>query len=135
MTIEEAQLEPYKSTLPYDRVQFKTYDNVILRGNWYTSKSVSGRAPVVIFVQGIGLLKEQYLENWFKHVLKAGYHVLTYDHRSFGSSDGTPRHTFNWLGQAEDFVDAVSYVVGRDDVKHDSVFCWGIAHGGGALGM
>jgi hypothetical protein len=58
MTIEEAQLEPYKSTLPYDRVQFKTYDNVILRGNWYTSKSVSGRAPVVIFVQGIGLLKE-----------------------------------------------------------------------------
>ena len=134
-SISPALLRPYETILRYQRVQFPTYDGTILRGNFYNCKNATSRCPVVIFCHGIGLLKEQYLENWFKHVLGAGYHVLAYDHRSFGHSDGLPRHTFDWFGQAEDFIDAVTYVTARGDVRADGIFAWGIAHAGGVIAM
>lgn len=143
MSTATARLATYTSTLPYERVEFPTFDGTILRGNFYhhtatsttaTSPS-SSPAPTVIFIHGLGLLKEQYLQNWITPTLAAGYHVLAYDHRSFGDSDGAPRGTFDWAGQAEDFVDAVSYVVGRAEVSWDRVFGWGVAHAGGVLAM
>jgi dienelactone hydrolase len=82
MSGASAQLQPYKSILPYKRVEFTTYDFTTLRGNLYYAAQGPNRAPIVIFVHGIGLLKEQYLENWFRYFLQAGYHILTYDNRS-----------------------------------------------------
>lgn len=135
MSSPSAQLRPYDSILPYRRVEFPTYDGTILRGNLYLASRAHGPAPLVIFCHGLGLLKEQYLENWFKHVLNAGYHVLSYDHRSFGDSEGLPREKFDWFGQAEDFIDAVTYVRSLPEVKKDKVFGWGVAHAGGLIAM
>ena len=130
-----AQLKPYDSILPYKRVEFPTYDGTTLRGNLYHAPSAQNRAPIVIFVHGLGLVKEQYLENWFKHCLQAGYHVLTYDHRSFGDSDGAPRNNFNWVGQTEDFIDVVTYARSLPEVIDDKVFAWGVAHAGGIVAL
>jgi uncharacterized protein len=130
-----ASLQPYETLLPFKRLEFPTYDGTILRGNFYHGENTSGPAPTVIFVHGIGLLKEQYLENWFKYVLEVGYHVFTYDHRSFGDSDGVPRDGFNWTGQAEDFIDALTFVRNLPEVKEDKVFGWGVAHAGGLIAM
>jgi hypothetical protein len=135
MSGASAQLEPYKSMLPYKRVEFTTYDSTTLRGNLYYAAQAPRRAPIVIFVHGIGLLKEQYLENWFRHFVQAGYHVLTYDNRSFGQSDGLPRENFDWILQAEDFIDAVTYARGLAEVDPDKVFGWGVAHAGGLIAM
>lgn len=131
-----ATLAPYKSTLPYTRISFPTYDNTILRGNFYRSPSATTPlAPIVIFIHGIGLLKEQYLENFFAPLIDAGYHVLTYDHRSFGDSDGLPRENFRWIGQAEDFTDAVTFARALPEVDENKVFGWGVAHSGGVVAM
>jgi uncharacterized protein len=135
MSTVSAQLRPYESILPFKRVEFSTYDGTTLRGNFYQGAGTKGPSPIVIFCHGIGLLKEQYLENWFRHVLQAGYHVLTYDHRSFGDSDGVPRETFDWMRQAEDFIDAVTYVRSLPDVNKNKVFGWGVAHAGGLIAM
>ena len=61
--------------------------------------------------------------------------MLAYDHRSFGDSEGLPRENFDWAGQAEDLVDAVSFVGGMDSVDKAKVFCWGVAHAGGVIAM
>jgi pimeloyl-ACP methyl ester carboxylesterase len=135
MSAVSAQLQNYESMLPYERVEFTTYDSTTLRGNLYRAAQASKRAPIVIFVHGIGLLKEQYLENWFRHFLQAGYHILTYDNRSFGQSDGQPRENFDWILQAEDFIDAVTYARGLPEVDPDKVFGWGVAHAGGLIAM
>jgi uncharacterized protein len=135
MSVPSAQLGVYGSLLPYQRVEFTTYDSTILRGNLYYAATAHQKAPIVIFVHGIGLVKEQYLENWFRYFLQAGYHVLTYDNRSFGDSDGLPRESFNWILQAEDFVDAVSYARSLSRVDEDKVFGWGVAHAGGLIAM
>lgn len=135
MSRPTAQLHPYSSMLPYKRVEFTTYDSTTLRGNLYHGASVTKKSPIIIFVHGIGLLKEQYLENWFRYLLQAGYHVLTYDNRSFGVSDGLPRENFNWLLQAEDFIDAVTYTRSLAEVNKEKVFGWGVAHAGGLIAM
>jgi hypothetical protein len=135
MSVVSAKLQPYESILPYERVEFTTYDSTTLRGNLYHAAEAPKRAPIVIFVHGIGLLKEQYLENWFRHFLQAGYHVLAYDNRSFGQTDGLPRENFDWFLQAEDFIDAVTYARGLADVDSDKVFGWGVAHAGGLIAM
>jgi uncharacterized protein len=135
MSAPSAQLRPYGSVLPYKRVEFKTYDSTILRGNLYHASNTQKQAPIVIFVHGIGLVKEQYLENWFRHFLNAGYHVLAYDNRSFGDSDGLPRNNFNWNLQAEDFIDAVTYARSLPGVNENKVFGWGVAHAGGLIAM
>lgn len=135
MSNPSALLRPYDSLLSYKRLEFPTYDGTMLRGNFYCSSIAKGPSPVVIFCHGIGLLKEQYLENWFKHVLNSGYHVFTYDHRSFGDSDGLPRNRFCWFGQAEDFIDAVTFVRALLEVDENKVFGWGVAHAGGLIAM
>jgi pimeloyl-ACP methyl ester carboxylesterase len=135
MSTPSAQIRPYDSTLPFKRVEFTTYDSTILRGNLYHSPNAEKQAPIVILVPAIGLLKEQYLENWLRHFLHAGYHVLTYDNRSFGDSDGFPRDNFNWTQQAEDFVDAVTYTHSLLEVNTSKIFGWGVAHAGGLLAM
>lgn len=40
----------------------------------------------------------------------AGFATLTYDPRTFGQSDGLPRHNINFDKQSEDVFDAVTYV-------------------------
>ena len=115
----------------FRRVEFPTHDGVTLRGNLYTSPKVA-QAPLVIMTQGYGLLKEHYLENWYEPFLAAGIHVLTYDHRNFGSSDGMPREQVDTMQQAEDYVDAVTYALGLSIVTPRKVFIWGIGHSGGA---
>jgi uncharacterized protein len=95
MSAPAAQLRPYDSVLPYQRVEFQTYDSTTLRGNLYHATNSEKQAPIVIFTHGIGLVKEQYLENWFRHFLRARYHVLAYDNQSFGDSDGLPRENFS----------------------------------------
>lgn len=135
MAFVSAKLRPYEAILPYERVEFKTYDSTILRGNLYRAPTREAQAPIVIFTHGLGLTKEQYLENWFRHFLQAGYHVLTYDNRSFGDSDGLPRSNFDWTQQAEDFIDAVTFARNLPEIDEAKVFGWGVAHSGRVIAM
>ena len=98
------------SDRPFRRVEFQTQDKTTLRGNLYTSPKIAN-GPLVIMTQGYALLKEHYLENWYNSFLDAGIHVLTYDHRSFGHSDGLPRAHVDPVQQAEDYVDAVTFAL------------------------
>lgn len=135
MAAPTAKLQPYDAILPYTRVEFPAIDGTILRGNFYRGTNAAASAPLVIFVHGLGLVKEQYLENWFKYFVADGYHVLAYDNRSFGHSDGLPRNNFDWSGQAEDFIDAVTFASSMPDVDSSKIFGWGVAHAGGVVAM
>ena len=117
---------------PFSRVSFQTLDHTTLRGNLYLA--AASPAPIVVMTQGYALLKEQYLLNWGGYFLDAGVHVLTYDHRNFGVSDGTPREEVRLDQQAEDYLDAVTFAQGLKEVENNKVFIWGIGHSGGAAG-
>lgn len=114
------------------RVEFSTYDGTHLRGNLYRARTEN--APIVVMTQGLALLKEHYLQNWAERFQDAGFNVLTYDHRNFGHSQGTPRNEVNLALQAEDYSDAVMFVRSLPGLNADKVFIWGIGHSGGAAG-
>ena len=90
----------------YTRVEFKTIDGVILRGDFFPAADTE--APCVVMTQGLSLLKEHYIHDHARRFVAAGVAALVYDHRGYGSSDGFPRHETNPLQQAEDYHDAVT---------------------------
>jgi uncharacterized protein len=78
------------------------------------------------------LLKESFIDDWGKRFVEAGMAVLLYDHRSWGSSDGTPRNEVDPHQQAEDYHDAVLFVQSIPQIDPKRVAIWGIGHSGGA---
>lgn len=116
----------------WTRVEFPTYDGLLLRGNLFRTETAN--APVVILTQGLALLKEHYLQNWATRFQQAGFNALTYDHRNFGHSEGTPRNEVDLNVQADDYSAAVTFAKTLDGVNTDKVFIWGIGHSGGAAG-
>ncbi|CEJ86888.1 hypothetical protein VHEMI04236 [[Torrubiella] hemipterigena] len=116
----------------WTRVEFPAYDGLLLRGNLFRTETPN--APTVILTQGLALLKEHYLQNWATRFQQAGFNALTYDHRNFGHSEGSPRNEVDLNAQADDYSAAVTFVKTLEGVNADKVFIWGIGHSGGAAG-
>ncbi|KAH8901565.1 alpha/beta-hydrolase [Thozetella sp. PMI_491] len=114
------------------RVEFKTVDGVTLRGDLFLSAPQPGGTPIVIMTQGLTLLKEHYISNWAERFVAAGYSVLIYDHRGWGSSEGSPPNFVDPMQQAEDYHDAVLFVRSLSEIDSARIAIWGIGHSGGA---
>ena len=115
----------------YDRVEFRTLDGTVLRGDFF--KADRDGAPVIVMTQGLTLLKEHHIDDSARRFRAAGVSALVYDHRSYGSSDGLPRHQTDPLQQAEDYHDAVTGAMSLPGVDPSRVALWGIGHSGGAV--
>ena len=114
------------------RVEFKTVDGVTLRGDLTLASPQPNGTPIVIMTQGLTLLKEHYISNWGKRFVKAGFSTLLYDHRGWGSSEGTPRNVVNPMQQAEDYHDAVLFARSLPEIDGSRIAIWGIGHSAGA---
>jgi predicted acyl esterase len=114
------------------RVAFKTVDGIILRGDLFIASPQPHGTPMVIMTQGLTLLKEHYIHNWGLQFVGAGYSVLIYDHRSWGSSEGSPRNVVDPIQQAEDYHDAVLFARSLTEIDSTRIAIWGIGHSGGA---
>jgi pimeloyl-ACP methyl ester carboxylesterase len=55
----------------------------------------------------------------------AGFAVFTFDYRSFGESEGTPRQVIDIAAQIEDWAAAVAFVRDLEGVDRDRVALWG----------
>ncbi|MGV9349622.1 alpha/beta hydrolase [Streptomyces spiralis] len=57
--------------------------------------------------------------------------MLAHDHRTFGSSSGTPRHDVNPWQQIADWRRAISRLESRPEVDPDRIGVWGTSFAGG----
>lgn len=64
---------------------------------------------------------------------KAGLAALIYDHRNFGSSDGTPRYQINPWIQCRGYRDAMDFACGLDEVDPERIALWGDSYTGGQV--
>lgn len=112
-------------TPAYREVEFASA-GVMLRGRVYGEASSRPPGPAIVMAHGLsatisGMVADLYAEAF----AAAGLRVLLYDHRSFGTSDGAPRHQIDkWL-QTRGYIDAVSYCLSLADVDADRVAVWG----------
>jgi hypothetical protein len=79
----------------------------------------------------ISSIKEQTVPHYAERFADAGYTVLTFDTRSFGESEGTPRFHYDPNEIIDDYSNAVSYLLTRDDIDRDRIALVGVCMGGG----
>ena len=94
----------------------------------------TSRAPVVILGHGIGGQKDMALHGFADRFASNGLAAVIFDYRTFGGSDGEPRHWVSPKRHLEDWTSTIQYVQVRPQLKHRGLLhapgvgsspCWG----------
>jgi pimeloyl-ACP methyl ester carboxylesterase len=114
-------------------VFFPARDGTRLEG-WLFTPVGTGSAPLVLMAPGLTGTKEGPLERFAWRFVREGLAVLAFDFRSFGGSDGTPRHHVDPFRQTEDYEAALAFV--REELRDpridaSRIALWGSSFSGG----
>lgn len=91
------------------------------------------RPPVVVMAHGFANVRTARLPAYAEKFVEAGYAALLFDYRTFGDSDGEPRHWVHPGRQLDDWRSAMAFVRQRDDVDGDRTIAWGTSFSGGLV--
>ncbi|MDN5743650.1 MAG: alpha/beta hydrolase, partial [Nocardioidaceae bacterium] len=97
---------------------------------WFYPAATQARATIVM-AHGLAAVKEMRLDAYAEHFAAAGYHVLVFDYRHFGTSSGQPRQLLDIKRQHQDWKAAVNYARSRADVDPGKIALWGSSFSGG----
>ncbi|RCG31053.1 alpha/beta hydrolase [Sphaerisporangium album] len=112
-----------------DPVTFKA-DGLTLAGDLRVPTG-EGPRPALVLTGPFTGVKEQVTGLYAARLAEAGYVTLAFDHRNFGSSQGTPRRHEDPQGKLADLRAAVSYLRALPSVDGERVGVVGICLGGG----
>ncbi len=90
-----------------------------------------GRRPCVVMAHGLGAIKEMRLDVYAERFAAAGYHVLVFDYRHFGESEGEPRQLLSIPAQLQDWRAAIAHARSLSDVDAAKIVLWGSSLSGG----
>jgi pimeloyl-ACP methyl ester carboxylesterase len=94
--------------------------------------AVSGAAqPCVVMAHGFGATRDASLEPYAERFAAAGMHVLLFDYRHFGASDGEPRQLVSVRRQLQDYAAAIAFARAMPGVDPARVAVWGTSFAGG----
>ena len=86
--------------------------------------------PVVVMAHGFGGTKDAGLEPFAERFAAAGAHVLAFDYRGFGASEGEPRQSISIKRQVQDYGAAIEAAKALADVDPSRVAIWGSSMSG-----
>lgn len=94
---------------------------------WYYTPGESAPDACIVMSHGFNCTKDCVLEDYALEFVRNGFSVLTYDYRTYGDSEGTPRQLLSITMQQDDLRGAVSYI--REKKGIDSIYLWGTSAG------
>jgi dienelactone hydrolase len=97
----------------------------------YLPENLSARVPCIIMGQGFGGTKDILLERYAVRYRNAGYAVLAFDYRHFGTSEGEPRQLMFISYQLDDYRAAIEYARSRKEIDSEKIVVWGTSASGG----
>ncbi|KAG9556503.1 DltD N-terminal domain protein, partial [Aureobasidium melanogenum] len=116
-------------------IEFKTIDNVTLRGWMFKPADAEGKHPCLIITHGLTCLKEMCLDTLAERLTSVLPIVcLVYDHRGYGASDqkdNEPRDEIVPAHQNSDLQDAITYAQSCEDIDAAKIGLWGYSYSGG----
>ncbi len=89
------------------------------------------KLPAIVIVGPKGAVKEQTAGIYAKKLSEKGFLTLVFDHRTYGESEGEPRHYENPYMKIEDVKTAVSYIGSLDVADKSKIAMLGVCNGGG----
>lgn len=119
------------SRLSYRDVTFDS--NGVRCGAWHltaTTDEASAR-PCVVMAHGFGGTRDTGLLAYADGFASAGFDVLVFDYRGFGTSDGTPRQRVSYRRQREDYHAAIAAARALPGVDPERIVLWGTSYSGG----
>ncbi|KAG2439296.1 hypothetical protein HXX76_004655 [Chlamydomonas incerta] len=123
------------SDLPYTRTTLYFNSSGTACEAWlYTPVQGPAPHPVVIMAHGLGAQKDLGLHRYAHPFAAAGMAVLVFDYRTFGGSDGEPRHWVSPQRHVEDWRAALAFVKGGGlgpGYDTERVSLWGTSFAGG----
>lgn len=97
----------------------------------YYKVSTSTPKGIIVMANGLGGVKELWLNKFADFFCKNGYDCLLFDYRNFGTSDGKKRQLVNVKDQIQDFNSAVDFVRKNFDASSKGVILFGTSFSGG----
>ncbi len=110
-------------------IEFPAEDGTTLRGWLFTPADAVDPSPAIVMTHGITGVKEL-LEHIAEAFCAAGFAVLLYDHRCWGSSDGLPRRDVDPVVQARDMRTAITFAESLTEVDPLRIGLWGTSFSG-----
>ena len=87
-------------------------------------------SPALVMAHGTSGVREQ-LKHYIPRFTAAGMHVLLFDYRHFGTSDGQPRQLLSIRRQLQDYAAALEVIRRVPGVDPERVGLWGSSLSGG----
>ena len=91
----------------------------------------AGRRPCVVMAHGFGATRDASLAPYAERFADAGMHVLLFDYRHFGASDGDPRQIVSVPRQLQDYAAAIAFARSLPGVDPARIVAWGTSFSGG----
>lgn len=89
------------------------------------------RPPVVVMAHGFAGERRAGLSAYAERFAKQGMAAFVFDYRTFGDSDGQPRHVVNPFDHVADWSAALEYVRDLRTVDEARIGLWGTSFSGG----
>jgi fermentation-respiration switch protein FrsA (DUF1100 family) len=96
---------------------------------------VARPVPALVFAGPLTSVKEQVTGNYALAMAVRGYVTLSFDHRHFGESGGTPRQYEHPGRKVQDIRAGVGYLASRVEVAQQRIGAVGICAGAGYLAI
>jgi fermentation-respiration switch protein FrsA (DUF1100 family) len=110
-------------------IEFQSH-GVTCRG-WHYAPQVAGPAPGIVMSHGLSAVKEMGLAPFAESFAEAGFHVLVFDYRCLGGSDGNERGRMIPQEQHDDLRSAIGCLTGLPGVDPERIGLWGTSYSGG----
>lgn len=105
-----------------------------IRAGHYTAANDNMRSdagvPCIVMAHGLGGTRAAGLDPFARCFAAAGFHVLCFDYRYFGKSDGEPRQVVSVRAQLQDWAAAIAHARHMPDVDRTRIATWGSSFSG-----
>jgi dienelactone hydrolase len=126
-----------EQTVAVEEVEFPSHGITLRAGHFLPASGPAQQAlrnaaglPCVVMAHGLGGTRAAGLEPFARRFAAAGLHVLCFDYRYFGKSDGEPRQWISVQRQLQDWASAIAYARTLPGVDGSRIALWGSSFSG-----